>query len=132
MDKLKEKRDYVLNVLASGISIERAFILANCLPDEIEELQNDTEFVGFVKYTEAKRELDLLSMHQKASEIAASRGNATPLQWKLERLNPDRWGTKQNVIPITTINPHTITDEILPDMSEEQLLEALSQLEGKD
>jgi hypothetical protein len=128
-DSLAFKKDLILNSLSSGIPLERGFILAQCTPQEIDELQEDVEFQSMAQYTEVEREMELLGLHTSAMEEAARKGNATAIQWKLERLYPDRWGAKQISLPLELVDPHSITDETAQGMSEDQLKAALSKLE---
>ena len=46
-------------------------------------------------------EYDLLIKHNTALEIAALRGTTNPIQWKLGKLNPKRWDSKESNIPIS-------------------------------
>jgi hypothetical protein len=126
------KRDLVLNCISSGLSIERAFVYAQCTPEEIEELESDKEFLSVASFQDVNMELELLNLHTKAMEESARRGNASAVQWRLERLYPSRWGAKQIALPIGLGNPEDITQETANGMSEKELLDALAMLEKKD
>jgi len=90
----------ILNYINLGMEINKAYILSEITKEDIEELDKDEDFQKDIEVTEIILEKDLLERHNTAMEIAVNKGNANAVQWKLEKINPDRWGTKKDETPI--------------------------------
>ena len=61
---------------------------------EMEALEKDEEFMRRVEITKAILEMNLIERHDNAMEIQLAQGKTGATQWKLERINPSRWGNK--------------------------------------
>lgn len=78
-----------------GMHWYRAAMVAECTEEEMEALEQSPEFQKKVNAREAIQEMQLLEKHKSAMDEAAIRGSAGAIQWKLERINPSRWGKTQ-------------------------------------
>lgn len=97
-----EKRSLILRCVKLGMEWYRAALIAELTDEELEELENDTVFLRKVKSHEALEEMRLLEKHEDAMIEGVAKGNASAVQWKLERINPDRWSAKSggSAIPL--------------------------------
>jgi hypothetical protein len=91
------KKIIILNCIRLGMDFYTAALSASCTKKEIEELEQNEEFQSTIEINQAILEKDLLEQHDRVSEIASERGQAAPLQWKLERVNPSRWGGRTKI-----------------------------------
>ena len=92
---LRNKKEHVLRCIRLGMDLYQAEILAECTVEEIEYLDKDEDFQLLVKQEAILEEYQLLEKHEIAMEIALSRGNTMAIQWKLEKLNPKKWGKEK-------------------------------------
>ena len=90
----EEKKALVLSCTRLGMDLFSSALLAECTEDEVNQLDNDRDFQRRMGIETAIEEKRLLDKHNSAMTLAADRGNAGPIQWKLEKLNPRRWGSK--------------------------------------
>lgn len=74
-----------------------AALSVNCSKKEIEDFENDETFQQSIKINQSLLEKDLLEDHQTVIDKCVEAGVASPLQWKLERVNPARWGNKTKI-----------------------------------
>jgi hypothetical protein len=91
--KLEHKIEQILRLVPLGISLEKAFLIAECTFDEIEDLKKDELFQAKLKVEEALEEKRLLEVHKEACETAAAKGVTSGIQWKLSKLYPNKWGS---------------------------------------
>ena len=105
---LVEKKEHILRCTRLGMDFFSAALIAECTEKELNVLDNDESFQRRLLIEHAIEEERLLEKHNSAMTLAADRGSATSIQWKLERLNPRRWGSKETgkiqVEPNMTIN----------------------------
>lgn len=94
---LNSKKENILRCVKLGMHFYQAALVAECSEEEIEEIERDELFKRKVSSHHAFEEYRLLQKHNTAIEEAVLRGNAAAIQWKLERLNPERWGNKETV-----------------------------------
>lgn len=90
------KKDYILQVVKTGITLEKAFILAEASENEIESLKLDKSFLRDLEVQAIIEEKRLLELFNDGMEIATSKGNTNPIQWRLSKLDPVRWGKGEN------------------------------------
>lgn len=106
--KLEEKKDHILRCMRLGMDFFSASLVAECTEKELDILDNDKYFQRRLLIEHALEEERLLKKHNDAIEEAVIRGRANSIQWKLERLNPKRWGSKETtrseLEPDITIN----------------------------
>ena len=89
--------DRLIGMLMQGCTLDTA-CLAIGLPEKtIDLINNDPKLLKDFEIVQAKAEIDLLSLHTETMTIASLKGNAAPIQWRLERMNPKRWGGKTDV-----------------------------------
>lgn len=124
MATISEKKDHIYNIVFTGLSLSRAFILAGCTPSEQDKIRRDKKFMSLIKYRYAEKELELLEQHDKAMAVAASKGITRPIEWRLAVLNPEKFGQKQTVLPPKETPPIT-QDTDFSQLSNEEL-EALA------
>lgn len=86
------KKDLILNCIALGMDFFTSCLSVSLSKEEIEQLEADEEFQHSISIKQALLEKDLLQDHDTVIEKCVDHGVAAPLQWKLERLNPGRWG----------------------------------------
>lgn len=100
-DILEGKKARIASAISVGMSLSKAFIVSGCTIEECQYFEKDVSLQRILTFTTAKAELDILEQHKTARGIAASKGNAAPLQWMLGKLDP-RWadnGTKSGLPP---------------------------------
>ena len=108
---LNKKKEQILRFVKTGMALYESALLAECTEDEIELLEQDDVLVRRVRFEHAREEQRLLGNHNTAMDIAMERGNASPIQWRLERLNPRRWGaqnTEKDPYAKTNVNVNLI------------------------
>jgi len=103
---LEQKKEHILRCVKLGMELFKAELVAECAPDEIEAFEKDPVFMEDVERAYAIEEFNLLQKHQTALSIAIMSGRANPVQWKLGKINPKRWGTNEE----KSIVPHTIPE----------------------
>jgi len=91
---IEQKKEHILRCVKLGMELYRAELVSECTLEEIELIENDKLFLKRIEQQYAIEEYSLLTKHNVALNIAQSRGNASPIQWKLGKLNPKRWDTK--------------------------------------
>lgn len=91
----EDTRIYVLNLVRTGLSVEKALLLAEVDDFEAERIKNDPKFSRQVAAEQAKAEKQLLDRLESIIETNEARGISTEVRWKLERLNPKMWSAKQ-------------------------------------
>jgi len=93
---IKQKKEHILRCIRLGMDLFSAALIAECTDEELETLENDPKFNKRIKIEYAIEEERLLNKHNTAIEEAVIKGNAHSVQWKLEKLNPGRWGNKES------------------------------------
>jgi len=93
---LKEKKEHILRCVRLGMDFFSSALIAECTDEELEKLEEDTDFQKRIKIENAIEEERLLIKHNTAIEEAVIKGNASAVQWKLEKINSNRWGNKEN------------------------------------
>lgn len=91
---LETKKEYILQCMDLGMDFLKACLCSDCTEEEIETLENDSSFQRDIDIKIAISEKNLLRKHNTALEIAKTKGNATPIQWRLSKLNPDKYENK--------------------------------------
>jgi len=86
----QDKKDYAMQFIRLGISPYEAMLHTDFTEDEIAKAEEDPEFQADIRFNQRMEEIELLQKLNDAMEIAASKGNASAIQWKLERIN-SRW-----------------------------------------
>ena len=86
------KQEQLLQAIRLGADLTTAALLAGYDFDDIEDLEEDEILQRKIKVTEAELQFKHLKRIDTASAIAAEKGTASPSQWMLEKLNPERFG----------------------------------------
>ena len=107
---MSDKKGSVLRLIKLGMEVFRAELVVGCTESEIEELENDIEFIRRIKAHEAISEKELLDKLEDAIDVAVDKGSSAAIQWKLERLNPNRWASKELDKQLV---PHNIKVELV-------------------
>jgi len=97
----EQKKDHIIRCVKLGMELYRAELVSECTLEEIELLDKDKDFLKRIDQQYAIEEYALLTKHNVALEIAKTRGNASPIQWKLGKLNPKRWDSKDKETILT-------------------------------
>lgn len=105
---LDDRKDHVLRFVKLGLDLYSSMLLSECTDEEIESLENDKSFLRDVEICNIIAEKELLEKYDIAMEIASSRGNTNPIQWRLSKLNPDRWGTRTDLSDSDVLIPANI------------------------
>lgn len=100
--ELKEKKQHIIRCIKLGMSLFKAQLISECTDEEITILNNDEIFLNRIEQQYAIEEYALLLKHNSAIEIARDKGNANPIQWRLAKLNPDDWDSKDKTIKLET------------------------------
>ncbi len=89
--KLTLLRDF----LALGMDFHTSCLASEMTEDEEDELVDDEDFQREISRNYALLERDLLKRHDSATKTAELRGSGmTAIQWRLEKLNPNRYSSK--------------------------------------
>ena len=97
MSNLENKKDLLLNAIKLGMQWESACLAHGLSQEDIDLLADDADFQRRIIIQDNMHEMELLETHNKICQVAEEKGQASPIQWKLERLNPGKWGGKTNV-----------------------------------
>lgn len=97
---LEGKKEIFLELIQLGMDPDKASLIAELSEEQVKELSNDESFNNEIACRLAYEEKRLLDIHMKACQIQASKGSTSGIQWKLSKLNPDRWGDKKTEIAI--------------------------------
>jgi len=91
---LNQKKEHILRCIKLGMGLYKAQLVSECTELEIVLLEEDKVFLKEIEQQYAISEYELLIKHNTAIDISKSRGNANPIQWKLSKLNPEQWASK--------------------------------------
>ena len=107
---IEQKKEHILRCIKLGMDNYSSYIVATCTTEEIDLLDKDELFQSLIEQQYKLAEYDLLKDHEIAMRTAINRGNANPVQWRLEKLNPDKWGNGKGKSDGTgrTLPPGTI------------------------
>ena len=83
------------------MELYKAELISECSEEEIELLDKDKDFLKQIDQQYALSEYELLTKHNIALDIAKNKGSTNPIQWKLSKLNPARWDSRDKE---TTLN----------------------------
>ncbi len=92
---LESKKEHILRLIKLGMELYRAELITECTEEEIDNIEKDEKFNRKAEIYDAISEKELLDKLEKAIDIAVDKGKSSAIQWKLERLNPGRWGNKE-------------------------------------
>lgn len=107
--ELTDKVNHIIRCIKLGMDLESSMYAAACTEGEMDTLMKDPEFISTIKVKQAIEEMNLLELHEDAMHAGVSKGNATAIQWKLERMT-ERWSPKSTVKTDAPINfPTQIT-----------------------
>ena len=106
--ELKGKKEHVLRCIILGMDLYSSMILAECTEAEITLLEDDEEFLRKVKLKQYMEEYKLLEKFNTALNFAVGKGNTKPIETMLSKLNPERWGKKEEIIPPPPLTGVTI------------------------
>ena len=104
----ENKKQSIYQLIKTGMSLDRAFILVELEDEEIALLREDPLFMKKTKFYMVDQERDLLRSLDDVIATNIPKGVSTEIRWKLERVNPAQWGTQKGSAPIG--------DEPLPDL----------------
>lgn len=105
---LKNKKQQLFRLIKLGMELYRAELVVGCTEKEVSLLDKDEDFNQKIKEHEAIGEKELLDKLEDAIDIGVDKGSSSAIQWKLERLNSNRWGSKE--IGREAINPNLVIE----------------------
>ncbi len=88
----ESKKEHILRCVKLGMDLLQAELVAECSLSEIDQLDEDKKFLRQIKFHYAISEFQLLEKHDRAMHNQLTEGKTGAAQWKLERMNPKRWG----------------------------------------
>lgn len=109
-DSLRQRSDFVIEFLKLGMDFSTACVAAECTPEMIQEMENDTDFIQRKKFALAKLEAELLKRLSDASAVASLRGETRSTERMLELIRPDRYAKQAKVTH--TIDPTETPKEV--------------------
>jgi len=99
MNKSKESKEtkaaneeQIIRCIKLGMDLHTAMYTIGATDEEMEVLEKDEKFMRRVEVTKSILELNLLEDHQDAMNLQLAQGKTAAVQWKLEHVNPARWG----------------------------------------
>lgn len=96
---MEHKKYLIEEAVKLGMDKYSTYLLAECTDTEIEEIENDKDFQSKLDILILIEERELLQSHNDAIKHAIQKGNSRPIEWRLSKLNPEKWGDK-----ITNVN----------------------------
>jgi hypothetical protein len=93
--EIEQKKEHVLRCVRIGLDFYKSCLIATCTESEIDQLREDEDFQEEIGIVQAVEEYRLLESLDEAIHYAKNKGNSSGIQWKLERLNPDKWGKRE-------------------------------------
>lgn len=94
---MESKRAVVLELSRLGMDFDRAVIIAECTLPEIEEMQNDAQYMARISFSAAVLERDLLKKMETIVDMNSAVGQSTEVRWLLERINP-KWAGSTKIV----------------------------------
>jgi len=96
---IEGKKEHILRCVKLGMELFQAELVAECSVEDIEKIEEDKVFLRVVKNHKAYAEFALLEKHEKAMNNQLVEGKTSAAQWKLERMNPRKWGREDSKQP---------------------------------
>ncbi len=100
---LEQKREHTFRCIKLGMTLEDSLFLAECTDAEIDELMADEKYQHEVNLYQKLEEMELLRKHAVAMDVGIQRGNTKPMEWRLAKMNPNKWGAKVDAPEQTNI-----------------------------
>lgn len=94
--ELNQKKDCILRCIKLGMDWYESCIVAECTEPEIELLESDIAFQKLIEQKQAIQEYEWLLAHNVAMDIAKKKGNTKPIEWRLAKLNPNKYDSNNN------------------------------------
>ncbi len=91
---LDQKKEHTFRCIKLGMSIEDALFIAECTDAEIDELMEDEKYQQEIKLVQKLEEMELLRKHNVAMDVGIQKGNTRPMEWRLAKMDPNRYGAK--------------------------------------
>jgi hypothetical protein len=101
------KKDQIINGISAGMLLEDMFILTNCTPEEMLQLNDDQFFLSRCKCAGKELERDLLRNLNEIISVQTDKGKDHATIWLLGKMNPrfserPEMGDKPGIINIIT------------------------------
>jgi hypothetical protein len=101
------KKDQIVNGISAGMLLEDMFILTNCTPEDMLQLNADKFFLARCKCAGKELERDLLTNLSEIIRVQTDKGKDHATIWLLGKMNPrfserPEMGDKPGVINIIT------------------------------
>lgn len=129
MDGSQDRKDLTLRYIRLGMSRNDAFILARVPLDEQVEFERDPLFMEKCEVALLQEEYELLDTLDDIIADNAAKGTSTEIRWKLERINPKRWGKRLTVDgEANTPSRQEVDVSHLPEEQKAALLDAVTDL----
>lgn len=93
---LDQKKEHVIRCVRLGMDLVSAALVAECTADELDEIESDETFIRLIDIYAAIEERDLIVKFNRAMEDELHSGKTHAVRWKLERVNPRRWGQRDS------------------------------------
>ena len=100
---LDQKKEHSFRCIKLGMSMEDSLFIAECTDAEIEELLADEKYQHEVKLYQKLEEMELLKKHNVALDVGIQKGNTKPIEWRLAKMSPEKWGAKVDAPEQTNI-----------------------------
>lgn len=122
-EDMQSRADFILEFMRLGMDFNTACVATECTPEMVQQLNDDPEFQKRKKFTLAKLEGELLKRLNKASELAAIKGDTRSTERLLEIIRPDRYSKKATIslptdgkdkpkeMRISFVSPTAVNDE---------------------
>lgn len=89
---LDNKKRIITECVTLGMDLDRAMLVAECDESENVALREDASFMHDVNARSAINERVLLNKLDECMELNTAIGRSDEVRWKLERINPSKWG----------------------------------------
>lgn len=128
---LDDKKSQVYRLVRLGMGREEAELLAEFTIQEQEALDSDAAYLARVNIQKVIEERDLLVKLDDIIEQNTMRGTSSEIRWKLERINPQKWGKSVSIdLPGSPLGDNTPDLSKLSPEERASLLSAVSRALG--
>jgi hypothetical protein len=108
---LEDKREAVLRCVKLGLTLDAAFLIAECTDDEITALSEDADFKCRATLQAKLLEHNLLKKLDECIALNTSIGKSDEVRWLLGKINPSRWGNGKEEGQVFDLPPMQVVEE---------------------
>lgn len=124
---IESKKAQVYRLVKLGMDVYESQLLAGCTVEEIDAMSADDAFSARCSFLVMVKEKELLEKIDEIIEYNAGRGVSKEITWKLEKMNPKKYG---KTVSVSLDKPLEEKEQVdlsrLSESERDSLLEAVS------